>query len=145
LILDTENARDTLFQEKSIRDTLQYAEKCDIALVGIGTTNPLYYNPYKLGYITEEELVEIHDKGGVGSTCGELFDIKGELLDIDLNRRVVGVTRETLNKINSVIGLAGGTPKAEAILGALVGKYVNVLITDDQAAELVLKLKSEKS
>lgn len=145
LIMDTEVARDTIFQEKSIRETMQYTEKCDIALVGIGSTNPGYYNPYILGYITDEKMIEIRNKGGVGSTCGEIFDINGNLVDIDVNRRVVGVTRETLAKIDSVIGIAGGAPKAEAILGALEGEFVNVLITDDQAAELVMKLKEKRA
>ena len=141
LMMENELGRDTLLQEKSIRETLQYAEKCNIALVGIGSTNPLYYNPYKLGYVTENEIVEIAKEGGVGSTCGEIFNIKGELLDIDINRRIVGVSLETLSKIEYVIGVAGGALKAEAILGALHGKIVNVLITDDQAAETIMKLK----
>jgi deoxyribonucleoside regulator len=143
LMMENEIGRDTLLQEKSIRETLVYAENCNIALVGIGSTNPLYYNPYKLGYITDEEIVEIERKGGVGSTCGEVFNIKGELLDIDINRRIVGIGLETLSKIEYVIGVAGGSPKADAILGALEGKFVNVLITDDQAAEAIMKLKLE--
>jgi deoxyribonucleoside regulator len=141
LIMESENGRDTLIQEKSIRETLEYAENCNIALVGIGSTNPIYYNPYKLGYIRDDEIVEIQSKGGVGSICGELYDINGEFLDIDINRRIVGIGLETLARIDYVIGVAGGSPKAEAILGALVGKFVNVLVTDDQAAEEIMRLK----
>jgi DNA-binding transcriptional regulator LsrR (DeoR family) len=143
LMMENETGRDTLLQEKSIRETLQYAEKCNIALVGVGSTNPLYYNPYKLGYVTDEEIVEISRKGGVGSTCGEIFNLKGELLDIDINRRIVGIGLETLSKIEYVVGVAGGSPKAEAIVGALEGKIINVLVTDDQAAEAIMKLKTE--
>jgi deoxyribonucleoside regulator len=143
LIMESQAGRDTLMQEKSIRETLQYAETCNIALVGIGTTDPQYYNPYKLGYISEQELVEIKEKGGVGSTCGELYNINGELLDIDINRRIVGIGLETLSKMEYVIGVAGGTPKAEAILGALNGRIVNVLVTDDHAARAILKLHEQ--
>jgi DNA-binding transcriptional regulator LsrR (DeoR family) len=145
LMMENEIGRDTLLQEKSIRETLQYAEKCNIALVGIGSTSLQYYNPYKLGYVTDAEIVEIEHKGGVGSTCGEIFNIKGELLDIDINRRIVGIGLETLSKIEYVIGVAGGSPKAEAILGALEGRIVNVLVTDEQAAEAIMKLKAESN
>jgi DNA-binding transcriptional regulator LsrR (DeoR family) len=39
-----------------------------------------------------------------------------------------------------VIGVAGGEAKAEAILGALRGGHVNVLVTDDVTARKVLAL-----
>jgi deoxyribonucleoside regulator len=42
--------------------------------------------------------------------------------------------------IAQVIGVAGGEAKAEAILGALRGGHVNVLVTDDAAARKLLAL-----
>ncbi len=64
----------------------------------------------------------------------------GEWLDIDINRQVVGISLETLSKIDVVIGVAGGSQKGATILGALRGGYLNVLITDEQAAQKVLAL-----
>ena len=52
---------------------------------------------------------------------------------------------ETLMKVPYSIGVAGGKLKAEAILGALRGKYVNILITDNTAAERVLALDNKKA
>jgi len=42
------------------------------------------------------------------------------------------------------IGIAGGRQKSEAILGALRGNIVNMLITDDTAAERILKIDTKK-
>jgi deoxyribonucleoside regulator len=42
--------------------------------------------------------------------------------------------------IAQVIGVAGGEAKAEAILGALRGGHVSVLVTDDAAARKLLAL-----
>ena len=39
-----------------------------------------------------------------------------------------------------VIGVAGSSRKGAAILGALLGGYVNVLVTDDRAAQKALDL-----
>jgi lsr operon transcriptional repressor len=61
-------------------------------------------------------------------------------MDIELNRRMVGIELKDLQDIEQVIGVAGGEAKAEAILGALRGGHINVLVTDDGAAGKVLTL-----
>ena len=45
------------------------------------------------------------------------------------------MTLEQLRKSKKTIGIAGGRRKYEAILGALRGRWVNVLITDRGTAE----------
>jgi lsr operon transcriptional repressor len=61
-------------------------------------------------------------------------------MDIELNQRIVGIELKDLQDIKQVIGVAGGEAKAEAILGALRGDHINVLVTDDGAAGKVLRL-----
>lgn len=57
-----------------------------------------------------------------------------------MNSKIVGIDLEAIHAANYVIGVAAGKFKAEAILGALRGKYINVLITDDDTALKVLSL-----
>lgn len=47
---------------------------------------------------------------------------------------------EQLRKVPKVIVVAGGAEKAEAILGALRGGYVDILITDEAAAPATIDL-----
>ncbi len=140
LIVESEAGRNALLQERSIRQTLLRAEQADIALVGIGTTNPALYSLLRAGYVTREELDAIRAAGAVGDVCAQHYSADGEWLDISINRRAVGVSLHTLGKIPTVIGVAGGAEKAETILGALRGQHVNVLITDDEAVERLLAL-----
>jgi len=140
LLTESKAACEALLQERSIREALARGEHADIALVGIGSTNPDVYNPYKLGYVDADELTELRAGGAIGTMCGRLYNIEGAMLDIDFNHRVIGITLEALTKIDTVLGVAGGAVKAEAILGALRGGFVNVLITDEQAARSVLDL-----
>ena len=56
---------------------------------------------------------------------------------------MVGVSLDTLAKIPTVVGVAGDARKAVSILAALRKQYVNVLITDDQAALKVLELHAQ--
>ncbi len=56
-------------------------------------------------------------------------------MNSSLCRRVVGIPIEQLVGIERRVGVAGGRTKFDAILGALRGQYVNVLITDHITAQ----------
>lgn len=142
LLTESEAARDALLSDRSIRETLDVAAQANIALVGIGTTAPERYNPTRHGYVSLDELETIRAAGAVGLVVGQHYGLDGEVLDISINRRVVGVSPDNLKRIPTVIGLGGDAVKGEAILGALRGEWVNVLITDEQAARRVLQLAS---
>jgi deoxyribonucleoside regulator len=43
-----------------------------------------------------------------------------------------------MKKARRVVGLAGGKRKVKAILGALNGRWINVLITDRWTAKTIL-------
>ena len=51
---------------------------------------------------------------------------------------------EQLKEKNNSIGVAGGSTKSEAILAALKGNYLDVLITDETTATNVLRLKNQE-
>ena len=143
LITDSEAGQNILIQDRSIQTTLARAKHVNIALVGIGTTSPHLYSLLRAGYVTEEETLAIHAAGAVGDICAHHYDADGELLDIEINRRVVGIALDELKAIDTVVGVAGGKKKGETILGALRGGYINVLITDDTAARQVLALQQK--
>jgi DNA-binding transcriptional regulator LsrR (DeoR family) len=54
---------------------------------------------------------------------------------------VIGLTLDDFRRIPHVVGVAGGGAKLGAIRGALEGKLIHVLITDNVT---VLKLLEEK-
>ena len=62
------------------------------------------------------------------------------ICDSNLTGRLIGMPVEDLLKVPYSMGIAGGKLKAEAILGAIKGNYVNIIITDSDAAEKILKL-----
>ena len=53
----------------------------------------------------------------------------------------MGITIEDLLNTPIRIGIAYGLEKVKAIRGAIKGKLINVLITDDKTAKEVLELK----
>jgi deoxyribonucleoside regulator len=142
VIVQDKNTRNRLLKERNIREVLTKASKANAILVGIGSTDPGRSGIVRAGYLQEEEMEEINQSSGaVGDICCWLFDQEGVYRDIDFNQRVVGVTLDALKKSKAeVIGVAGGLEKAQAVLGALRGKLIDSLITDDKAAEELLKL-----
>jgi hypothetical protein len=52
---------------------------------------------------------------------------------------VIGIELDVLKSAKRVVGVAGGQRKEAAIRGALCGGWINVLITDKQSAEQLLK------
>jgi DNA-binding transcriptional regulator LsrR (DeoR family) len=100
----------------------------------------LVHSLLRAGYLDRRALAQLQDQGVAGDICARHYDAQGRVLDIELNRRVIGIELEDLHKVKQVIGVAGGVAKAEAILGALLGRHVNVLVTDDTTAKKVLAL-----
>ncbi len=139
LIVDNKEVREALLEESRIKETLEVSSRADIALVGIGTVDPPFSSLRRAGYLSEEELLALKEQGAVGDVCAYHFDPWGKVLDIDINQRVIGLPLHYLHKINYVIGVAIGQKKVPAIRGALRGKHINVLVTDDATARKVLE------
>ena len=140
LIVEDAHTRDVLLQEPRIRETLELARRADVALVGIGAPQPAVYSLLRAGYVDREAIAGLRAQGVAGDICARHYDAAGRLLDIALNQRIVGIELQALHDIDRVIGVAGGEAKAGAILGALRGGHVNVLVTDDAAASRILAL-----
>jgi deoxyribonucleoside regulator len=140
LIVENEAVRETLLQTRNIQETMARAAQADVALIGIGCPNSELYSLKRAGYVDETETQHIRAAGVVGDICGHHYSLAGEWLDIDINRRAVGINLDALLNIDTVIGVAGSSRKGAAILGALRGHYINVLITDEQAAQKILAL-----
>jgi deoxyribonucleoside regulator len=140
LIVEAAHVRRALLEEPRILEPLLLARQADVALVGIGSPVPEVSSLLRAGYLDREALERLQEQGAVGDICARHYDIEGRLMEIELDRRVVGIELDILHGIEHVIGVAGGLAKAKAILGALRGGHVNVLITDDATARETLTL-----
>ena len=111
------------------------------ALVGIGSVDRERSSLVRAGYMSVAEMAELHAEGAVGDVCGVHIDIQGRVLDVEVNRRRIGIDLPALAAGPcTVVGVAGGRVKAAAILGALRAGFLDVLITDSNAAQAILEL-----
>jgi len=135
---DEKTAKALLF-DKGIRQTLQKAEECDLALLGVGSIIKSHSSFYNAGYIDEIDFNMLVNDGAVGDVCGLHFDIDGTPKGLEFEKRTVNIGRNRLKKIERRIGIAGGKGKTEAILGAVRAGYINELITNRATARALLE------
>lgn len=142
-IVESEDLAQALMNNQSVRESIAIGKQCDVTLLGVGTVVPEFCSLYQGGHISLEELSDLQTQGAVGDVCGLHFDIHGNKCDLDFHKRLVGIASEDLKAIPTRLAVAGQVMKAPAILGALRGNYVNVLVTDNQTAYRVLELAEE--
>ena len=140
-IVDTKIMHDMLLKETSIKKTFDYFSKLTIAMVGIGAMYPRVISTLvKTGHISGNDLKSLKACGAVGDVYSHFFDINGKTCDNKISERIIAMPVKELLSVPYSIGIAGGELKAEAILGAIRGKYINILITDSSAGEKILEI-----
>ncbi|WP_370546924.1 transcriptional regulator LsrR [Edwardsiella tarda] len=132
----------TLQNENSVKDVMLTAQAADAAVVGIGAINQKEQATIlRAGYITAGEQLLIGRQSAVGDILGYFFDIKGKIIqNMQIHDELVGLSLAALSTIPQVIGVAGGVHKAEAIMAAMTGGYINGLVTDQETAAHILAL-----
>ena len=137
VIVRDRSIRDTLFKEKKIQETLSMARKADLVLFGVGMIGKEGLL-WKSGFLNNNDAAKLKASGAVGAICGRFFDGNGQKCWSQLDDRTIGLNLDELRKIKHKICIAAGEEKSPAILGALRGKLLNVLITDEDTAEHLL-------
>jgi len=92
----------------------------------------------KRGYFSVKEFAKMNDKGVVGDICTIFYDIQGNIIKFSSHNKMIGLGSRELKNIPIVIGVACGEDKKEAILGALRGGYVNIIVTNKGVAEYLI-------
>jgi len=136
LFVSSEKLARALQAEDSVSRTLTRARQADVALISVGAPSG-EASLWRMGGATPEELDEVLARGGVGDVLGVFYDADGNPLDLERNRRRIGVGIDALRDIDTVIGVAGGAEKHQTIRGALKGRYIDILVTDLNTLEFL--------
>ncbi len=129
-----------LLSDQSVRDSMLVGQKCDVAVLGIGSTIPEYCSLYQGGHIQRSDLQDLQKAGAVGDVCGHYFTEDGVLADVAFHQRLIGISMEDLRNIPVKFAVAGNPYKAAAILGAIRAGLVTHLLLDSITAERILEM-----
>lgn len=139
-IVDNPDRKEMFVQDKNIQSFFDLMKRVDIAVAGIGFPLENTSTLVESGYFTMQDIKELEEQGAVADISMLFMDKYGDGSSFESNKRVIGMNLETLKRVPLTIGIAGHEHKSKAILATLVGKYIDVLITDENTAERVLKL-----
>ena len=128
--------RGVLHDQEPVRNILDLCKQADVTFVGVGSMNaqaPLLVD----GFVTTDDMRALNKAGAVGEITSWAFDQDGKIIQGLLNDRVAS-SPIIPNSSNPVYGIAAGANKVPAIAGALKGKLINSLITNELTASQLL-------
>lgn len=129
--------RARLHNQDHVRSVLELCKQADVTFVGIGGIGddaPILLD----GFLSQIEINTLQNAGAVGEIISWAFDKHGQMIKGLNNDRVNNAPIVPTN-LKPVYGIAAGDAKLSAIAGALAGKLINSLITNEYTAKNLLK------
>jgi DNA-binding transcriptional regulator LsrR (DeoR family) len=137
LLVASKEERARWCEHRLYRTVASIASRANVTFVGIGEVGP-NCPLQRDGFIAQREVKSLVKSGAVGESSGWMWDLNGELIDLpDHHEKLTSIPPQRDSK-NPVIAFAGGKAKAKAVRGALKGKWINGLITDESCAATIV-------
>ena len=92
------------------------------------------------GMLSINDFLLLSMKGAAGDILCHFIDENGQLVSSDIEGRLISTSLDTLKELENTIGVAAGENKVKAILAALRGSYLDILITDEATASSILAI-----
>lgn len=123
--------------EPAVAQVLEWYNRIDVLIVGIGSWNP----PVSCIYSTFSARwrKQVLAAGVRADLCATLIDDNGKVVPSPLDKLGLALSAKQLRRIPEIVGVAGGLEKADAILAALRGNWITTLVTDAGVARRLLE------
>lgn len=129
--------RRSILQSAHIQEVFRILREAQVALTGVGPVSS-EATIVKRGQVTESVMRSLAKQGAAGEMNTKFFDTRGRPLPT-INAQIIGMELEDIRRVPHVIAVVSSGPgKDVAVLGALRGKYINVLVIDEGLANQVL-------
>lgn len=138
VVVDNKTIREALMSDSKVQELFKRVNDCTKALIGVSDVSD-HASLCRSGAIDVDEMKEIREAGAVGNVIAWFIDIHGNVMDIPIHDRVMSPSPEVLKAIPQKILMTSGRHKCDALLGALRGGFVDVLIIDEGLAQELLK------
>ncbi|MEE1650308.1 sugar-binding domain-containing protein [Brachybacterium sp. J144] len=138
-IFDAAGTRRLMWQEGSIRRTLDLRTRADVLLASVGV--PISDHPsrlYESGYLTGADMTELAEQRTVGNIASVFFRTDGSTDGIDVNERSSGMPFEELRRVPVRLFVAADAGKTRAVRAALEAGLITHLVVDRSSAQELL-------
>jgi DNA-binding transcriptional regulator LsrR (DeoR family) len=137
-LVGSRELRDLLSREPAMTDVVHAWSRLTVAVLGIGTLEPSPLLRRSGNAISAEDQHRLAELGAVGDVCARYYDRDGAPVISPFDDRIIGIEPDLLRTVERRIGVAGGQNKVAAIRGAAQGGWINILVTDVEAARTLL-------
>lgn len=137
MVVADATVRTGLLRDQHLRKTLEMVRRASMFVCSVGGIDDRS-GLYRSGYLTEMDLEVLRGQGIVGEIAGIYFDRDGQVRPLEINERMIAASAEVIATIPTRVGVSFGELKAQANLGAIRSGLLNVLITDEPTATLML-------
>ena len=137
-VLDSRETKEIITNDSNVREIIEMSDGIDTAILGmsdIGADSTMI----KTGNFKIQDFKYLEGLGAVGDINLIFINESGDPVPTEIDERIVRAPIDKIKKINNVIGIAFGSKKIKIITGALKGKIINILITDEETAEKLIK------
>lgn len=128
-----EEAYVSLMQDANIKELVDVIRSARIVVHGIGDAMVMA----RRRKVAPETIASLQQEGALAEAFGYYFDRQGRVVH---KMPTVGLRLEDIQATEVVIAVAGGRSKGEAIASVMRFGHNDVLVTDEAAAQEILKL-----
>ncbi len=129
-IVDSPETRHSLIEKCGLNAVFEMARDLDAVLLSVGGAT-MKATPWRVGYLDTQQRESLTKSGAVGDLLFHFFDKAGNIVDHELNNRVISVGIEPLRKVPIRVMVSGGSDKVESLIGAMKLVHPTILITDE--------------
>jgi DNA-binding transcriptional regulator LsrR (DeoR family) len=137
LLVDSPEMAAALRSDPHVRKTIAMFDHLSKAVVGVGAWTAS--GSTVRSALPEDLAATLDSAGAVADICANVLDANGgEIRAGGLPGRLIAISTDQLRAVPDVVAIAGGATKAPSIHAALLSGLVHQLITDEEAARLLL-------
>jgi DNA-binding transcriptional regulator LsrR (DeoR family) len=136
-VVDSPETKHALLERCGLSAIFEMADKLDMALLSCGGISSMTTS-YRTGYLSESDRRSLIEAGAIGDVLYNFIDENGELVDHEVNSRVISVNLARLRRTPERVLISGGKDKLNAIRASIRTISPTTLVTDEQTAKALL-------
>lgn len=137
LIVSNKELAGAIMNEKAVSDIMDMTKETKVVVTSLGGMEE-NSTVLRTRLLTTERFKKLKSAGAIGDMLMHFIDKDGHLVDDEIEERIISTKLEDLKINDYIIAAAGGEEKLSIIHTAITHGLVNVLITDEVTAELLL-------
>ncbi len=136
-VVDSPETKHALLERCGLSSIFEMADKLDMALLSVGGITTLTTS-YRTGYLSEADRRSLIEAGAVGDVLYNFIDSAGNVVDHEVNSRVISANLARLRRTPERVLISGGKDKLVALKAAIQTLAPTVLVTDEYSARYLI-------